>query len=73
MIDCFGTNKIPEDKIVELINKHFDFRPCNIIENLDLRKPVFKQTAAYGHFGRDLPGFTWEKTDKAAALRADAF
>lgn len=70
LVDTFGTNKIPEDKIVELVKKHFDFRPANIIKELDLRKPIYKQTASYGHFGRE--EFSWEKTDKAELLKNDA-
>ncbi|GAG02837.1 unnamed protein product, partial [marine sediment metagenome] len=72
MVDTFGTGKISEGKIVELINKHFDLRPGLIIKELDLRKPIYKQVASYGHFGRadlDLP---WEKTNKASVLKKDA-
>lgn len=72
VIDTSGTNKIPEGKIVELVNKHFDLRVGMIIENLKLRRPIFSKTAVYGHFGRDDPDFTWEKTDKADVLRKDA-
>ena len=71
-IETFGTNKVSDDIIVKLINKHFDLRPGAIIEALDLRRPIYRQTAAYGHFGRldlDLP---WEKTDKANILRKEA-
>lgn len=71
-IDCFGTCKIPEEKIIQMIEKNFDMRPKAIIQALDLRKPIFRQTAAYGHFGRNEPGFTWEKTDKAELLRREA-
>ena len=71
-VDCFGTNKIPEQKINELVKKHFDLRPKGIIEMLDLKRPIYRKTAAYGHFGRDDPDFTWEKTDKAEALRKEA-
>ena len=71
-VDCFGTNKIPQEKIVELVNKHFDLRPKGIITMLNLRRPIYKKTASYGHFGREDPDFTWEKTDKAAALKRDA-
>lgn len=66
------TNKVEEDRIRELIRKHFDLTPKGIIESLDLRRPIYKDTAAYGHFGRELPNFTWEKTDKAETLRKDA-
>ena len=72
MVDTFGTGKLSEDKIVELIRENFDLRPAGIIKMLDLRRPIYKQTAAYGHFGREEPNFTWERTDKAAILRAEA-
>ncbi len=72
MVNTFGTGKISEEKIVELIGKHFDLRPKGIINALDLLRPIYQKTAAYGHFGRDEPEFTWEATDKAAALKADA-
>ncbi len=71
-VETFGTAKVDEELILELLNKHFDFRPGAIIETLNLRRPIYKQTAAYGHFGRDDLDLPWEKTDKAAALRADA-
>ena len=70
-VDCFNTNKIPEEKILELIKKHFDMRPRAIIETLNLRRPIFRKTASYGHFGRDDPDFSWEKTDKADILKKD--
>ncbi|MDZ7595488.1 MAG: methionine adenosyltransferase [Thiobacillus sp.] len=72
MVDTFGTHKIPEAKIVELIEKHFDLRPKGIIQMLDLLRPIYTRTASYGHFGRDEPDFTWEVTDKAAELKAAA-
>jgi len=72
MVDTFGTAVIPEEKITDLVRKNFSLTPKAIIETLDLRKPVYKQTAAYGHFGRSGPGFTWEKTDRADALRKAA-
>ena len=72
MVNTFGTGKIADDKIVELIGKHFDLRPKGIIQSLNLLRPIYSKTAAYGHFGRDEPDFTWENTDKAAALKADA-
>ncbi|MBV2182773.1 MAG: methionine adenosyltransferase, partial [Castellaniella sp.] len=72
MVNTFGTGKIADEKIVELIGRHFDLRPKGIIAALDLLRPIYGKTAAYGHFGRDEPEFTWENTDKAAALRADA-
>jgi S-adenosylmethionine synthetase len=72
MVETFGTGKVSDEKIVELIQAHFDLRPKAIIATLDLLRPIYSRTAAYGHFGRDEAGFTWESTDKAAALRADA-
>ncbi|HUW38072.1 MAG TPA: methionine adenosyltransferase [Rhodocyclaceae bacterium] len=72
MVNTFGTGKIGDEKIVELIGRHFDLRPKGIIMALDLLRPIYQKTAAYGHFGRDEPEFTWENTDKAAVLRADA-
>ena len=67
-----GTGVIPDEKIAQLVNDHFDLRPKGIIQMLDLQRPIYAKTAAYGHFGRDEPEFTWERTDKAAALRAAA-
>jgi S-adenosylmethionine synthetase len=67
-----GTGVIPDDQIAALIDRHFDLRPKGIIQMLDLLRPIYERTASYGHFGRDDPDFTWENTDKAAALRADA-
>ncbi len=72
MVNTFGTGKLDDEKIVELIGRHFDMRPKGIIVALDLLRPIYQKTAAYGHFGRDEPEFSWENTDKAAALRADA-
>ena len=72
MVETYGTGKIPEARIVELIQSHFDLRPKGIIQMLDLLRPVYTRTASYGHFGRDEPDFTWEVTDKAAALKAAA-
>jgi S-adenosylmethionine synthetase len=63
---------IPDDKIASLVSDHFDLRPKGIIQMLDLLRPIYQKTAAYGHFGREEPEFTWERTDKAAALRAAA-
>ena len=71
-VDCFGTNKIEEEKIVELVKKHFPLKPAAILKELDLRKPIYRKTAAYGHFGRNEPEFTWERTDKAELLRREA-
>ena len=70
--ETFGTGKVPDKTILELIKKHFDLRPEAIIRHFDLRRPIYRQTAAYGHFGRDDLDLPWEKTDKAAALRAEA-
>jgi S-adenosylmethionine synthetase len=72
LVDTFGTGKVDETKLEELVRKNFSLTPKGIIEGLDLRKPIFKATAAYGHFGRKGEGFTWEKTDKAAALAEQA-
>ncbi len=72
LIDCFGTEKIDGARLRELVHEHFDLRPGAIIRDLDLRRPIFRKTAAYGHFGRDEHGFTWERTDKAEALRVAA-
>ena len=72
MVDTFGTNKVDEDVIESLVKKHFDLRPAGIIKMLDLRRPIYKQTAAYGHFGRTDVDLPWEHTDKAAILREEA-
>ena len=72
MVDTFGTGKISNEKLTELVLRHFDLRPKGIVQMLDLLRPVYENTAAYGHFGREEPGFTWENTDKAAALKEDA-
>ena len=72
MVDTFGTNKIDEEKIEELVAKNFDLRPVGIINMLDLRRPIYAQTAAYGHFGRTDIDLPWEKTDKASDLKAQA-
>jgi S-adenosylmethionine synthetase len=71
LIDTYGTGTIADDKISDLVRAHFKLTPRGIIESLDLRRPIYKKTAAFGHFGRTEPEFTWERTDKAAALRAD--
>ena len=68
----FNTNKIPEDKIIELIKKHFNFRPKAIIEVLNLKRPIYRKTAVYGHFGRQDKDFTWEATDKTEELKKSA-
>ena len=72
MVTTFGTGKISDERLEALIAKHFDLRPKGIVQMLDLLRPIYQKTAAYGHFGRDEPEFSWEKTDKAQALRADA-
>jgi S-adenosylmethionine synthetase len=72
MVDSFGTATIPEERITEIVRENFKLTPKGIIETLDLRRPIYKPTAAYGHFGRSGPGFTWEKTDRADALRKAA-
>jgi S-adenosylmethionine synthetase len=72
MVYTFGTGKIPDEKITELVKKHFDMRPRAIIENLKLLRPIYRKSAVYGHFGREDPDFTWERTDKAEALKKDA-
>jgi S-adenosylmethionine synthetase len=71
-VNTFGTSKIPEEKIVELVRENFDMKPSGIISTLDLKRPIYKKTAAYGHFGRNEPEFTWEKIDKADSLKQSA-
>jgi S-adenosylmethionine synthetase len=71
-IETFGTARVAEEKIAELVREHFDLRPYGILQMLDLIKPIYRGTASYGHFGREEPEFTWERTDKAEALRQDA-
>ncbi len=68
-VNTFGTNKIPEEKIEELVRENFDMKPSGIISTLDLKRPIYKKTAAYGHFGRNEPEFNWEKTDKVDSLK----
>ena len=72
LVDTQGTGKLPDDKIAEIVSKVFDFTPGGIIKKLDLRRPIFRKTAAYGHFGREDADFTWEKTDMVDALKAAA-
>ncbi|HYJ18188.1 MAG TPA: methionine adenosyltransferase [Burkholderiales bacterium] len=72
MVTTFGTGKIADEKIAQLVQKHFDLRPKGIVAMLDLLRPIYEKTAAYGHFGRDEPEFTWEALDKVAALKAEA-
>ncbi|MBE1447327.1 methionine adenosyltransferase [Paenibacillus sp. OAS669] len=71
-VDTFGTGKVAEEKLVDVIRKHFDLRPAGIIKQLDLRRPIYNQTAAYGHFGRTDVDLPWERTDKADLLKRDA-
>ncbi|HEY7886518.1 MAG TPA: methionine adenosyltransferase [Cellvibrionaceae bacterium] len=68
-VNTFGTGKLPDSEIVKLVREHFDLRPRGLIEMLDLKRPIYRQTAAYGHFGRELADFTWEKTDRAELLK----
>ena len=70
-IDCSGTNKVPIDKIEKLVREFFPLRPSEIIKTLNLRRPIFTKTAAYGHFGREDPDFTWEKTDRVAIIKKE--
>lgn len=72
LVDCFGTNKIPQDRIVELVKRHFNLKPRGIIDMLNLRRPIYRKTSTYGHFGRNEPEFSWEQTDKADILRREA-
>ena len=70
-VNTYGTGMMADERIAELVNKHFDLRPAGLIDMLQLKRPIYRQTAAYGHFGREEADFTWEKTDKAEALRAE--
>jgi S-adenosylmethionine synthetase len=72
MVETFGTEAIDRSRILDLVKEHFDLRPGAIRENLRLHRPIYQKTAAYGHFGREDHDFTWERTDKASALRAAA-
>ena len=72
MVNTFETGKIPDEDIENIVRKNFDIRPASIISQLDLKKPIYLKTAAYGHFGRTEPEFRWEKTDKADLLRQAA-
>jgi S-adenosylmethionine synthetase len=72
LVDTAGTGKVADTKLTDLVRQHFKLTPRGIMETLDLRKPIYRKTAAFGHFGRTEPEFTWERTDKAAALKADA-
>ncbi|MFC9489070.1 methionine adenosyltransferase domain-containing protein, partial [Streptomyces hydrogenans] len=71
-VETFGTETVPVDRIEKAVTEVFDLRPAAIIRDLDLLRPIYAQTAAYGHFGRELPDFTWERTDRVDALRAAA-
>jgi S-adenosylmethionine synthetase len=71
-VESFGTGSVPDGRLEELVREHFQLTPRGIIEQLDLRRPIYRATAAYGHFGREEASFTWERTDKAAGLRAAA-
>ena len=71
MVDTFGTGKKSDEEIAEIVNKHFDLRPAAIIRDLDLRRPIFRQTAAYGHFGRTDIELPWEKLDKVEDLKKE--
>ena len=72
MVETYGTGKVPNEKLEALVRRHFDFTPAGIIKYLDLRRPIYRKTAAFGHFGRSEPEFTWERTDKAKDLQKDA-
>jgi S-adenosylmethionine synthetase len=72
LVETFGTETIPVSGIEDLVSKHFDLRPAAILRDLDLRRPIYAKTAAYGHFGREDRDFTWERTDKADVLREAA-
>jgi S-adenosylmethionine synthetase len=72
MVDSRGTGKVPDEVMQGLVRRHFELTPAGIIKSLDLRRPIFRKTAAYGHFGRPEPEFTWERTDKAELLAKEA-
>ena len=72
MVRTEGTGRLPEERITDLVRAHFKLTPRGIMDELKLRRPIYKKTAAFGHFGRSEPEFTWERTDKAAALKAGA-
>jgi S-adenosylmethionine synthetase len=71
MVETFGTGTIPDEKLMELVKRHFDLTPSGIIRRLDLRKPIYSNTAVYGHFGREEPGFTWELMDYVDLLKSE--
>jgi S-adenosylmethionine synthetase len=72
LVDTFGTGQIADEKLSDIVRDNFKLTPRGIIETLDLRRPIYRKTAAFGHFGRTEPEFTWERTDKVSALRGDA-
>ena len=72
MVDSFGTSRLSREQLTKLVRRHFDLTPYGLRQMLDLARPIYEATAAYGHFGREEREFTWERTDKARALRADA-
>jgi S-adenosylmethionine synthetase len=72
MVETFGTGRVPKARLEQLIQRHFDLTPAGIIKYLNLRRPIYRQTAAFGHFGRSEPDFTWERTDRVKDLRDDA-
>ncbi|WP_256961980.1 methionine adenosyltransferase domain-containing protein, partial [Streptomyces sp. NRRL B-24572] len=71
-VETFGTGTLPDERIQEAVSQVFDLRPAAIIRDLDLKRPIYAATAAYGHFGRELPEFTWERTDRVEALKTAA-
>jgi S-adenosylmethionine synthetase len=71
-VDCSGTSKVDEGQLTEIVRANFQLTPKGIIESLDLRRPIYKATAAFGHFGREEDGFSWERTDRAESLKRDA-
>jgi S-adenosylmethionine synthetase len=72
MVETYGTGKLPKDQLEQLIQRQFDLTPAGIIKYLDLRRPIYRKTAVFGHFGRSEPEFTWERTDRVKDLRQDA-
>ena len=72
MLETYGTGKISDERLTQIVSEHFDLRPKGIVKMLDLLRPIYTKTAAYGHFGREEPEFTWEATDRASALKAAA-
>ena len=72
LVNTFGTGKVPETRLVEIVRESFDLTPAGIIQHLDLKRPIYRETAAYGHFGRTEPGFTWESTHVAETLKNTA-